>query len=140
MRLKVFSSFHELKPTFFGYMHKTNIMFDRRNASEKFRLAVRNVILKVGNGSNQSTDPITELASIFRITLCPTTSTSNTTAPLEDDHQKSAVSSMESFQAENGTDWSSVLNPWLDVCEASVKVRVLFVGGHKSSYCRSFTN
>lgn len=99
-------------------------MFDRRSASEKFRLAVRNL------GSNRNSfnaqpsnnvDPIPVLASIFRIIPTNTPTSATTSQPDTDSNNKA---NHESFQADNGTDWSSVLNPWLDVCEASAKVRL----------------
>ncbi len=89
-------------------------MFDRRSASEKFRLAVRNLSSQSRLAS--AADPIPVLASIFRITLITSTTASG-------DNSNNVKENSESFQAENGTDWSSVLNPWLDVCEASSKVR-----------------
>lgn len=91
-------------------------MFDRRSASEKFRLAVRNI----SSNSNQNVDPIQVLASIFRITPIKSATTTTTTTS---DMYSNNKANLESFQAVNGTDWSSVLNPWLDVCEASAKVR-----------------
>jgi hypothetical protein len=103
-------------------------MFDRRSASEKFRLAVRNLGSNQNHSNNnhhndRNIDPISVLASIFRITLATSssTTTTTTTATLSDnDHNYKANS--ESFVADNGTDWSSILNPWLDVCETSAKV------------------
>ena len=89
-------------------------MFDRRSASEKFRLAVRN--LSSPSRLASAADPIPPLASIFRITLITSTTAS-------DDNGNNVKTNAESFQAENGTDWSSVLNPWLDACDASSKVR-----------------
>ena len=93
-------------------------MFDRRSASEKFRLAVRNIGSN-NNNNNRNVDPIPVLASIFRITPATTKS----------DNDTNNKANHEFFQADNGTDWSSVINPWLDVCEASTKVRRDIVNG-----------
>lgn len=79
-------------------------MFDRRSKSAEFRTAVN----KVYRG-----DPF-PLAAALRV---PPPS------PSKREKSSSSKKKLESFQADNGTDWSAVLNAWLDACEASDAVR-----------------
>jgi hypothetical protein len=77
-------------------------MFDRQSAKDTFRSAVH----KLGGG-----DPYA-LAKLLQI---PPVS------PLRRDDSKQ-LARPESLLDVNGTDWSGVLNAWLDVCEASAGV------------------
>jgi hypothetical protein len=92
-------------------------MFDRRSAIEKFRLAVQNF----SSNCNSTNDaPIQILASIFRI--APATESPTATTSSDNNDSKGNKVNSEAYVSANGTDWSSVVNPWLDVCEASTKV------------------
>jgi hypothetical protein len=86
-------------------------MFDRRSSSERFRMAVRKLGWKSSGGNEDTTQ---ELGLIFHIPHIAATQ------HVEDSSKFST--GVESFQADNGTDWSGVLNAWLDACESSAKV------------------
>lgn len=79
-------------------------MLDRRAAKEAFRTAVQKL--------SYQGDPYA-LAKILRI---PPVNNQVAAAA------NSKPSSKESLQ-ENGTDWSAVLNAWLEACEAADGVR-----------------
>jgi hypothetical protein len=85
-------------------------MFDRKSRAQQFRVAVRNF----GSNSDYG-DSTHKLAVLFRIApLSPARSTGESRSSNE----------VESCQGENGIDWSSVLNSWLDACEAAEKVTI----------------
>jgi hypothetical protein len=83
-------------------------MFDRRNHAKQFRVAVRNI----GSSSNNG-DSAQKLAILFRIAAVAATRLAE---------ESKSSNETESCQGENGMDWTSVLNSWLDVCEAAEKV------------------
>lgn len=83
-------------------------MFDRRSATEVFRAAV----YKLTRGDPHA------LANILQV---PTVSPHKVEAS-----SSSSTASQQSLQSENGTDWSGVLNAWLDACEASAEVRITY--------------
>jgi hypothetical protein len=93
-------------------------MFDRRSASENFRRAVGKLVGSKGNSGS-----IQELALMFRIPLI---------ADIKIDDDAKLPGNVETFQADNGADWSSVLNGWLDACEASAKVLVIWLYQYSS--------
>jgi hypothetical protein len=83
-------------------------MFDRKNHAQQFRVAVRNF------GSNNDYGNSTQkLALLFRISPVPSSRST---------YESKSSNEVESCQGENGMDWTSVLNAWLDVCEAAEKV------------------
>lgn len=90
-------------------------MFDRQSEKDRFRVAV----FKLGRG-----DPYA-LAKILPI---PPVS------PQKRDESKSTR--QESLLDDTGTDWSGVLNSWLDACEASAGVRLGMI--RDIFYCPKF--
>lgn len=82
-------------------------MFDRQAAKVRFRQALSDLT----RGNPQSLAQILRISPVSRV---KTQSTGERTDKVQ-----------ETIKSENGTDWSGILNTWLDICEASAEVSCL---------------
>jgi hypothetical protein len=79
-------------------------MFDRRAAKETFRAALAGI----SRGNPHSLAKVIQVPNV---------------AAVKSDATGSIKPNPEVLKSENGTDWSGILNSWLDACEASARVR-----------------